>query len=365
MRIQRLGVIDDAEVEFSAGLNVITGETGAGKTMVVTGLGLLLGARADSSLVRHGATSAVVEGDIEIDAQHPAAERVREAGGDANDGVILARTVSAHGRSRVHVGGRAAPVSVLIEVGERLVAVHGQADQWRLRETDQHRVLLDEYAGEPVVAALTQYEEAYDAWAEARRRLAEVRSSSVERAREAQMLRGALDDIAKVDPQPGEEDDLRGEEGRLAHSDALRLAATTAHGALVGDEQPDAPTPAVDLLSQAVAALAAVSDHDEALAELGVRLSEVVLLAADVSSDLAMYADSVDSDPARLAHVQQRRSALTALLRNYGSSTTEVLDWAARAAQRLDAVDISEDQIVELEEHVAQCGRDVCAAGAA
>ncbi|MGC1208201.1 MAG: DNA repair protein RecN, partial [Ornithinimicrobium sp.] len=290
---------------------------------------------------------------------------MREAGGDADDGVILARTVSAQGRSRVHVGGRAAPVSVLIEVGEHLVAVHGQADQWRLREADQHRVLLDEYAGAPVAEAVAQYESAYDNWVEARRHLAEVKSSSVERAREAQMLRAALEDIAKVDPQPGEEDDLRSEEGRLAHSDALRLAATTAHGALVGDEQPDAPTPAVDLLSQAGAALAAVSDHDEALAELGARLSEVVILAADVSSDLAMYADSIDSDPARLAHVQQRRSALSALLRNYGSTTTEVLDWAASATQRLDTVDMSEDQIVELDEHVAQCGRDVCAAGAA
>lgn len=364
LRIQRLGVIDDAEVEFAPGLNVITGETGAGKTMVVTGLGLLLGARADSSLVRHGAASAVVEADIDVEKTHPAALRVLDAGGDADDGVILARTISAQGRSRVHVGGRAAPVSVLIEVGEHLVAVHGQADQWRLRESDQHRVLLDEYAGAPVAGALARYEESYDAWVGARRRLEEVRSSSVERAREAQMLRVALEDIAKVDPQPGEEDDLRSEESRLAHSDALRQAATVAHGALVGDDEPEAPTPALDLLSQAGAALAVVSDHDEGLRDLGGRLSEVVYLAADVSSDLAAYAESIDSDPARLAHVQQRRSALSALLRNYGSSTTEVLAWSSRAAQRLDSVDISDEQIIELGEHVAQCGREVCARGA-
>ncbi len=364
LRIQRLGVIDNAEVEFAAGLNVITGETGAGKTMVVTGLGLLLGARADSTLVRHGAMSAVVEGDIDVDEQHPAAQRVLEAGGNADDGIILARTISAQGRSRVHVGGRAAPVSVLVEVGERLVAVHGQADQWRLREADQHRVLLDDFAGEPVAAAVVQYEAAYDAWVEARRHLAEVKSSSVERAREAQMLRVALGDIARVDPQSGEEDDLHSEESRLGHADALRQAAIAAHGALVGDEQPDAPTPAVDLLSQAAAALGAVSDHDEALRDLGARLSEVVYLAADVSSDLATYADSIDSDPARLAHVQQRRSALTVLLRNYGSTTAEVLAWAAQAARRLDSVDISDEQIIELGDRVAQYGRDVCARGA-
>ncbi|MGB3827948.1 MAG: DNA repair protein RecN [Ornithinimicrobium sp.] len=365
LRIQRLGVIEDAEVDFSPGLNVITGETGAGKTMVVTGLGLLLGARADSALVRNGAATAVIEGEIEIEGSHPAALRVIEAGGDASDGVILARTVSSQGRSRVHVGGRTAPVNVLVEVGERLVAVHGQADQWRLRDADQHRVLLDDYAGSPVADALASYEHSFDAWQAARRRLDELRTSSVERAREAQMLRVALEDIDKVDPQPGEEDDLRSEEGRLAHADALRQAATTAHGALVGDDQPEAPTPALDLLSQAGAALAGVSDHDEALRDLGARLSEVVYLAADVSSDLAAYAESIDSDPERLAHVQQRRSALSALLRNYGSSTTEVLAWAARAAQRLDDVDISDEQIEELREQVAVLAQDVCERGMA
>ncbi|MGB3763538.1 MAG: DNA repair protein RecN [Ornithinimicrobium sp.] len=365
LRIRGLGVIDDAEVEFSPGLNVITGETGAGKTMVVTGLGLLLGARADSLLVRHGSTSAVVEGDIDVAMDHPAAMRVREAGGDAGDGVILARTVSAQGRSRVHVGGRAAPVGVLVEVGEHLVAVHGQSDQWRLREADQHRVLLDEFAGAPVDVALARYEESYDQWVDTRRRLEEVRSSSVERAREAQMLRAALEDIARVDPQPGEEDDLRSEEGRLAHADALRQAAAAAHEALVGDEQPEAATPALDLLSQAGAALALVSDHDEALRDLGARLSEVVYLAADVASDLGAYAASIDSDPERLAHVQQRRAALSALLRSYGTSTAEVLAWSARAAQRLDRVDISDEQVADLADEVTRQGQEVVSRGVA
>ena len=118
IRIQNLGVIDDAVLELSAGLNVVTGETGAGKTMVVSGLGLLLGARADAGLVRTGARSAVVEGMVDVDETHPAAVRAAEAGGDVQDGLILARTVSAEGRSKAHVGGRTAPVSVLGELGE-------------------------------------------------------------------------------------------------------------------------------------------------------------------------------------------------------------------------------------------------------
>ncbi len=348
LRIQNLGVIDDAEVEFAPGLNVITGETGAGKTMVVTGLGLLLGARADAALVRTGAASAVVEGDVDIEADHPAALRVSEAGGGVEDGVILVRTVSASGRSKAHVGGRAAPVGVLVEVGESLVAVHGQADQWRLRDGEQHRVILDTYGGAVVSDLLTLYATAFAGWQRARRELADVTASKAERAREAQMLRAALDDIAAVDPQRGEEDDLLAEETRLAHADALRHGATAAHELLVGEDDPQAPTPAVDLIGQAAASVAAVSEHDEDLRELGSRVAELSYAAADVARDLSAYAESIDSDPARLAQVQQRRSAVSALLRNYGATSVQVLEWASQSAARLAQVDISDDQIAQL-----------------
>lgn len=369
LRIQNLGVIDDAEVEFAPGLNVITGETGAGKTMVVTGLGLLLGARADAGLVRTGAGSAVVEGDVAIATDHPAALRVTEAGGGVEDGVILVRTVSAAGRSKAHVGGRAAPVGVLVEVGESLVAVHGQADQWRLRDAEQHRIILDQYGGKAVSDSLAAYAAAFEAWQRDRRELVEVTASKAERAREAQMLRAALDDIAAVDPQRGEEDDLLAEETRLAHSDALRHAGTEAHQLLVGDDDPQAPTPAVDLIGQAAATLAAVSEHDDQVRELGSRVAELSYAAADVARDLSAYAESIDSDPERLAQVQQRRSSLGALLRNYGATTAQVLDWAGDSAARLAQVDISDDQIAQLRldvdaarSTVAELGQELSAA---
>ena len=156
LRIQGLGVIDDAVLELHPGLNVVTGETGAGKTMVVTGLGLLLGARADAGLVRAGAGSAVVEG---VRRRRRATTRrplrAAEAGAEVDDG-LRARALGrrAEGRSRAHVGGRTAPVGVLGEIGEHLVAVHGQADQWRLRQSDQHRAVLDQFGGAPLHKAL-------------------------------------------------------------------------------------------------------------------------------------------------------------------------------------------------------------------
>ena len=144
LRIQDLGVITDATIELAPGLNVLTGETGAGKTIVLSGLGLLLGDRADSALVRTGATRAAVEGVLEMAAEHPAMARALDAGAELDDGgLIVARSVSENGRSRAHLGGRAAPAGVLSEIGRALVAVHGQADQWRLRQPEEHRHVLD------------------------------------------------------------------------------------------------------------------------------------------------------------------------------------------------------------------------------
>jgi len=235
IRIQNLGVIDDAVLELSAGLNVVTGETGAGKTMVVSGLGLLLGARADAALVRTGAKTAVVEGVVEVGPEHLASLRVIEAGGDAQDGLILVRTVSAGGRSKAHVGGRTVPVSVLGELGELLVAVHGQSDQWRLRQPEQHRVVLDRFAGGSVSEPLGRYGALYDDFHQVGAELGHLRGLARDRAREVDVLRTGLEEIEAVDPLPGEDLELRAEDARLAHSDGLRASAGQAHALLTGD----------------------------------------------------------------------------------------------------------------------------------
>lgn len=347
IRLRRLGVIEDAELELAPGLNVITGETGAGKTMVVTGLGLLLGARADPALVRTGADECVVEGDVDVAAQHPAARRVAEAGGEYEDGLVLLRTVSAQGRSRAHVGGRAAPIGVLGEVGEHLVAVHGQADQWRLREPEQHRLLLDSFGGDRVAAPLTAYSQAYAGWLEARAHLDDLLGSGAERTRQAQMLRSALEEIETVDPRVGEEDALRAEEERLAYADDLQAAALGGYAAISGGDD-DAGQPrgsAVDLLVAASRALGTVSEHDPTLQRLRSRVDELSYLATDLAGELSSYAAGVESDPLRLAQVQQRRSHVSGLLRHYGGSTAEVLRWAEESARLLADLEVSQERI--------------------
>ncbi len=359
LRIQRLGVIDDAVLDLHPGLNVLTGETGAGKTMVVTGLGLLLGARADAGLVRAGAASAVVEGLVEVPATHPAALRAAEAGAEVGDGLVLIRSVSAEGRSRAHVGGRTAPVGVLAEVGEHLVAVHGQADQWRLRHGDQHRAMLDQFGGAPVAKAVKRYSALHDEYEATRAELAMLREQARDRAREVEVLQHGLDQLEQLDPQPGEDADLRVEDERLSHAEGLRIAAALAHDHLGGAQEYAAdPSPsAVETIAAARQALAAEVEHDPALRELDRRLADVGYLVSDLAADLSSYLTDVDVDPARMAWVQQRRADLTALTRKYGETVEDALEWGRTAAQRLDLLLGSDTRIEELEPRVAELER--------
>lgn len=349
MRIQSLGVIDDAVVALSPGFTAVTGETGAGKTMVVTSLGLLLGGRADPALVRIGHKSAVVEGRITVAERSAVTERVREAGADLDEGTLLiSRTVSAEGRSRAHVGGRSVPVGMLGELADDLVAVHGQTDQQGLLKPARQRQALDRYAGEAVAAPLAAYAVAYRRLRAVAAELTELTTRARERAQEADMLRFGLEEIADVEPHPGEDAELAAESERLGHAEALASAASLAHTALAGDPEDPEGIDAATLIAGAHRAVEAVRAHDPALATLAERLGEIGILVSDVAGELAGYADNLDADPLRLAAVEERRAALAQLTRKYGEDIAAVLSWAEASAARLGELEGDDDRIGEL-----------------
>ncbi|MEV0373956.1 DNA repair protein RecN [Streptomyces sp. NPDC050636] len=352
MRIRSLGVIDDAVVELSPGFTAVTGETGAGKTMVVTSLGLLLGGRADPALVRIGAKSAVVEGRITIGPKAPAAVRAEEAGAELDDGALLiSRTVSAEGRSRAHVGGRSVPVGLLGELADDLVAVHGQTDQQGLLRPARQRQALDRYAGDAVAVPLAKYAAAHRRLRAVAAELDELTTRARERSQEADLLRFGLDEIAAAEPQPGEDTELAAEAERLGHAEALASAATAAHAALAGNPEDPEGVDATTLVAGAHRALDAVRSHDRELSALADRLGEIGILMADVAGELASYADGLDADPLRLAAVEERRAALTHLTRKYGEygkDIAAVLAWAEESAARLAELDGDDDRIGEL-----------------
>lgn len=350
MRLRGLGVIRDAVLEFGPGLTVVTGETGAGKTMVVTGLGLLMGGRATGAAVRSGEPSAVVEGRIRVGGD--VADRAAEAGADLDDGdvLIMSRSVSAEGRSRAYLGGRSVPVGLLSGLAEDLVTVHGQSDQLRLRSTVRQRQALDRFAGEAVTVPLHEFRAGWARLRAVETEIAEITGLARERAQEAERLRLGIAEVERLDPCPGEDVALREEASRLAHAEELRNAATAAHLALAGD--PDATGPVADvggLLDHARRVLEAVRGHDSRLGTLADRLTEVSYLAADVGAECAAYADAVDADPVRLAAVEDRRAALTTLTRAYGGSTDAVLEWARTSSDRLLALDRDDERLEVLQ----------------
>ncbi|GGZ32605.1 DNA repair protein RecN [Streptomyces avidinii] len=351
MRIRSLGVIDDAVVELSPGFTAVTGETGAGKTMVVTSLGLLLGGRADPALVRIGAKAAVVEGRIVMRPDAPAAVRAEEAGAELDDGALLiSRTVSAEGRSRAHVGGRSVPVGLLGELADDLVAVHGQTDQQGLLRPARQRQALDRYAGDAVAVPLEKYGSAYRRLRAVAVELEEITTRARERAQEADLLRFGLDEIAAVEPVAGEDTELAAEAERLGHAESLASAAQLAHAALAGNPEDPEAIDANMLVAGAHRALESVRSHDPALGALAERIGELGILLSDVAGELAGYADDLDADPLRLAAVEERRSALTQLTRKYGSEGTvdAVLEWAEQGAARLLELDGDDERITEL-----------------
>ena len=360
IRIGSLGVIESSTLELGPGLTVITGETGAGKTMLVTALGLLLGGRADTGTVRTGAKAARVEGVWQVGDLPAFAATIEEAGGAVEDDrVVLARNVSAEGRSRAFAGGASVPVSVLAELAEPLVAVHGQSDQHRLLAPRAQRDALDSFAGERVAKPLARYVALRARLLEVEAELTDVTRAARERAREADLLRFGLDEIAAVEPLPGEDVELAAEEARLGYADTLRAAAERAREALSSDQDsPDALAATAD----ARTALESVREHDPEAGELADRLAELTYLLSDLAADVASYASALDTDPSRLAHVSERRASLTALTRKYGDTIAEVLGWAEQSAARLLDLDDTDGRIERLRAEAATLRVDLASA---
>lgn len=337
LSIRGVGVIDTAEWEWGPGLTVITGETGAGKTMVLTGLSLVLGGPSDSGLVRAGHDAAVIEGRFHLD-DPLVAELVGDAGGslDEDGSVVLARSVAAAGRSRAHLGGRTVPAAVLERLGSRLVAVHGQDDQHRLLRPSQQRAALDRFAGEQVADAREAYRGAFTELLDALRQRADVIAHAADRAREAASLRESIEAIDRVAPVPGEEEALRAEAGRLAHADEILRSVANAREALVADDGS-----ATAALGSATAAVARAIERDPQLHALGERMERLTAESVDLAADLSRYLDGLDAEPGRLDELEERRGVLGDLRRRlertgaWPELATDPAAWRAAAAERL------------------------------
>lgn len=347
--IRDLGVIGEARLPLGPGFTAITGETGAGKTMVVTALGLLLGDRSDSAVLRHGSGSAVVEGRWLVDPGGAVAERVRDAGGDLDDcELILARSVSREGRSRATVGGRTAPVNVLTEIGEQLVVVHGQSDQVRLRSATAQREALDRFGGTAISAVLEDYRANHRCWTDDQSELEAIIAEQESREREAVELRAAMAEIESVAPRPGEDLELTELAERLTNLEILRLAAFEAHELVASDDPVDSGD-VRGLLESARRQIERVAGHDATLRPIVEALANASYQVADVSALLSSYLGGLDTDSAReLEIVQGRRFELGEISRKYGPTLADAIQRLESGSRRLLELDQDSDRIETL-----------------
>lgn len=367
--ISNLGVIANAHVDFGPGLVVVTGETGAGKTMVLSSLQLLLGARADAALVRSGAQRLSVDGIFSI--APDIGSRVEDAGGLVEgDELIVGRSVRSAGRSRAHLGSRPVPASVLADIVGSMVTIHGQSDQIRLTGEAAQRRALDQFGGSAHAAVVEEYRAAFRGAVDIKHRLDSLRGDASERAEEIDDLRAAIDQIEALDPQPGEEEDLVREAARLTNVEDLRALMGASLGFLKGDDRGDYAG-AVEAARSAYAQLDEASRFDEAVADFVARARNQALELDALADDVSSYLSRLDADPQRLAQIHARRAALKDALRGRAADIEGLLAWVQEARVRLAELSapasdpaLVEEELRAAQEHVLACGSRLTAARA-
>ena len=358
LHISGLGVIDDLDLPLHPGLNVLTGETGAGKTMITVGLALALGARASVSAVREGARAARVQALFDVAEPPPGAREALEAWTD-DDEVLLARSVPAEGKGSARIGGQLATASALASIGGALVEVHGQFQAQRLLLPAVQTGFLDRFAGDEHLVAVAAYREAFEAFRVAEAELDRLREAGRDRERELDLLAYQVREIGDVGPEPGESERLIAEAGRLGHVERLQEAATAAGSALDDDERGASLG-----LGAAANALDEAAGLDPGAGELAARASAVALEASELARDVRAYRELLAADPSRLQLARERLAALKALQRKYGERDVDVIEFMRTAARRLAELEGADDRIAELEADVGTLAERLATRGA-
>jgi DNA repair protein RecN (Recombination protein N) len=350
--IQDLGIIAESRLKFGSGLTVITGETGAGKTMVLSALALLLGSRSDTSAIRQGQPQAFVEGRWWLKNPELLNSRLDDAGVGATEGeLILNRAVSVEGRSRASVSARSVPVSLLSEIGDQLVVVHGQSDQIRLRSSSAAREALDQFAGQAHLSRLAEYRARFNEWREQSARLTELKQNLGSKASRIEELKTALEELEQLNIQPNEDAQIAEVLEKLTNLESLRSAAGYAHEA-ISSENYDAQD-ALSQIGAAKKALEQVASHDAELARISSEIAAVNSTLADLAGDLSRYLGNLEQDAEiSLEQAQQRKAAISAALRRYGPELDDLLVFQDSAVKELAELSISDDELIDLEQKI-------------
>jgi len=343
--IRSLGVIESSNIEFKPGLTVLTGETGAGKTMVLTALGLVLGSKSDSDLVRQGQERAIVTGRFSV--PKDLATQIIDAGGDVEDeSVVISRTVSTAGKSRVLVGGVVSSTAAVSSFASSLVEIHAQSSSSKLTRPGVARELLDRFAA----IDLTTYQETFDAYQQMMRRIDKLKDQLSQADRQIAELSELADEFSKLNPKSGELLEIEDEIAKLGSVELLNQAVSTVLNLFENED-----LSAINLLQQIRKGLESVNGKDKQLDAITERYTENLLNLQDISSELTSYLTDLEADPNRFEKLQQRKAALNSLLKRYGKGSDKEVAYeqllvdGKNARERIADLSGGDQRIAELQ----------------
>ncbi len=356
LHVTDFALIDRLDLVFGPGLNILTGETGAGKSIIIDALGLALGERAGADLVRTGSVRATVEAVFDLTgAPAEVRRRLAEVGLDAEEGeetLLVTREIAkSGGKSQCRINGRLMPVSVLKEIAEGLVDVHGQHEHQSLLSSDRHVDILDNWCGKDSLALRGQVAELYSQANAQKREREKLRTDTRERARMLDLYRFQQEELAEANLQPAEEEELAVDRLRLANSEKLSAAAVESYTLLSGGERGGG---ALDALNAALASVEHAAALDESLAPIAEALVSAVSFAEDAGRELRGYQDTVEFNPERLEEIEARLDLIRTLKRKYGETIEEILAYGQELAGKLDALENSEAREEELTAAIAK-----------
>lgn len=349
LNIKNFAIIDELKLRFSPGFNVLTGETGAGKSIIIDAVSTLLGGRAESEYIRAGAEESQVEGIFHLDeaAQAAILPLLQEDGleGEDNETLILAREMRRSGRNICRVNGRAVTLSTLERIAQKLVDIHGQSEHLSLLRVQEHVNLLDRYAG--LGPLRSQVAARVSTLRQVQKELRELLRDERELARRADLLKYQVQEIAAAQLEIGEEEKLETERQRLAHAERLLALTDEAYRAL--GEGGEGQTSALDLLGLVVRNLTSLEKVDPSLAGRRRAAEEISYQLEDLCQNLRAYRDEIEYNPERLRQTEERLSLIHSLKRKYGDSIAEILAFGQAAQQELEAITYSEERVAELQ----------------
>ena len=345
LRISNLAVIERAEISFGPGLNVLTGETGAGQSILISALGLLVGERAASEQAGEGG-KAFVEGAFNLSKSPGASAYLEEQGVELEEGgnLIVAREISSEGRNRVRLNGRLVPANTLREMGSMLVDLHGQHEHQLLLKSESHLEFLDNYGDAKHQALRESTRLAWEGWRKAKQQLDAVTQNEQQRAQRLDMLQFQASEIDALQPEAGEDEKLSEERARLMNAEKLRDAAALCRDALHGDEEPGA----LALARQALQAAREIEATDSSVSAWVEQLQSAIYQIEDTGEEARSYADSLEADPLRLEDIESRLHRLTRLKRKYGDSLERVVSYREEIEQELARLNLDENATDDL-----------------